>query len=125
MHDKMRVQTGASTLATLMVLLSAALLLVAAVKIIPLYVDDYTVQEMLESLSSDEETRSLSMRELKDRIQRRMGVNNVKVIKATDIKLEQEGQTMKMRVNYEVRTNLFANIDALVHFDHSYEWNTQ
>ncbi|WP_172962265.1 DUF4845 domain-containing protein [Hydrocarboniclastica marina] len=121
----MRVQTGASTLATLLVLLSAALLLVAAVKIIPIYVDDYTVQEMMESLSNDEETRTLSMRELKDRIQRRMGVNSVKVIKATDIKLEQEGQTMKMTVNYEVRTNLFANIDALVHFDHSYEWNTQ
>lgn len=125
MSKKMRYQTGASTIATLLVLLSAALLLVVAVKIIPIYVDDYTVQEMLENLQDDEQTRTMTVRELKERIQRRMSVNSVDVIKAGDIKLEQNGQTMTMGLSYEVRTNLFANIDALVHFDHLYEWDMQ
>jgi hypothetical protein len=125
MKNDMHAQAGASTLATIMVLLCAALLLVFAVKIIPIYVDDYTVRGLLENLQEDEETRTLTVRQLQERIQRRMSVNNVEVIDAKDIKLVQDGQRMSMAVAYEVRTSLFQNIDAVVHFDHQYEWITQ
>lgn len=125
MNNKMHSQAGASTLATIVVLLCAALLVIFAVKIIPIYVDDYTVKGLLENLQEDEETKNLTVRQLQERIQRRMSVNNVDVINAKDIKLVKDGQRMTMAVAYEVRTTLFQNIDAVVHFDHHYEWITQ
>lgn len=125
MKSRMQSQAGASTLATVVFLLCAALLLIFAVKIIPIYVDDYTVQGLLEGLQNDEETKTLTVRQLQERIQRRMSVNNVNVISAKDIKLIKDGQRMSMAVAYEVRTSLFQNIDAVLHFDHQYEWITQ
>ena len=123
--NKIGSQKGASTLATVVVLLCAALLLIFAVKVVPIYVDDYTVKGLLESLQQDEETKTLTVRQLQERIQKRMSVNNVDVINAKDIKLVKDGQRMTMSVAYEVRTSLFQNIDAIVHFDHHYEWITQ
>ena len=125
MKNNLKTQAGASTLATVVVLLCAALLLIFTVKIVPIYVDDYTVKGLLENLQKDEETKTLTVRQLQERIQRRMSVNNVEVINAKDIKLVKDGQRMSMAVAYEVRTPLFQNIDAVVHFDHQYEWITQ
>lgn len=121
----MHSQAGASTLATITVLLCAALLLIFAVKIIPIYVDDYTIRGLLEKLQEDEEVKTMSVRELQEAIQKRMSVNNVDVINTKDIKLAKDGQRMSMSLAYEVRTPLFQNIDAVVHFDHQYEWITQ
>lgn len=118
-------QAGASTLATITVLLCAALLLIFAVKIIPIYVDDYTIKGLLENLQEDEDSKNMSVRELQQAIQKRMSVNNVDVIDTKDIKLTKDGQRMSMALAYEVRTPLFQNIDAVVHFDHQYEWITQ
>lgn len=125
MRSKVHSQAGASTLATLVILLCAALLLVVAVKIIPIYADDYTVRGLLENLQEDEESKNLTVRQLQERIQKRMSVNNVDVINAKDIKLVKDGQRMSMSLAYEVRTPLFQNIDTVVHFDHHYEWITK
>ena len=99
--------------------------MIFAVKVVPIYVDDYTVKGLLASLQQDEETKTLTVRQLQERIQKRMSVNNVDVINAKDIKLVKDGQRMTMSVAYEVRTSLFQNIDAIVHFDHHYEWIAQ
>lgn len=124
MRSNLHAQAGASTLATITVLLCAALLLIVAVKILPIYADDYTVRGLLENLQEDEKIKTMSVRELQTAIQKRMSVNNVDVINTKDIKLVKDGQRMTMALAYEVRTTLFQNIDAIVHFDHSYEWIT-
>ena len=40
---------------------------------------------------------------------------------AKNISVEKDGELVVINVDYEVRNNLFSNVDAVIHFQHTYE----
>jgi len=54
-------------------------------------------------------------------INKRLIVNNVRSLKTEDISIEKDGNVALIVVEYEVRENLFRNIDSVIHFKHEYE----
>jgi len=126
-HQPARIdrQRGASTLGTLTVVIFGALLVMFAIKLFPIYLDDMAMTSVLENLQETDETKSMTPRQIKETIEKRFNVNNVENLKAKDLKFEEDGNTLTVIAEYEVRSDLFRNIDIVVSFNHQYQLNTQ
>ena len=118
-----RQQGGA--LANVIVALFFGALLTMAIKLGPVYIDDLTIQEALESLEGTEGLSSMGPAEVRRLINKRLSVNNISGFDAKNISVEKNGEFVVISVDYEVRNNLFGNVDSIVHFQHEYELKGQ
>lgn len=114
-------QTGASALVIMIMVLFFGGLLTLVIKLGPAYLDDITIQEALESLEGTENLSSLTQAEVRSLIDKRLSVNNVRGFDAKNISVEKNGDLVLINVDYEVRNNLFRNVDTVIHFQHEYE----
>ena len=120
-HTGLRSQRGASTLTILVMVLFFGSLLTLAIKLGPVYLDDITIQEALEGLEGTENLGNMTPGDVRGLINKRLSVNNVRGFDAKNISVTKDGDLVKIAVDYEVRTDIFSNVDAVVHFQHNYE----
>ncbi|MBW4935788.1 DUF4845 domain-containing protein [Marinobacter sp. F4206] len=114
-------QGGASALTVMVMVLFFGGLLTLLIKLGPVYLDDITIQEALESLDGTDGLSSMGPAQVRTLINKRLSVNNVRGFDAKNISVEKNGQFVVIVVDYEVRNNLFRNVDTVVHFKHEYE----
>ena len=100
-------------------------LLTLAIKIGPAYLDDFTIQEALESLDGTEGLSQMGPAQVRSLINKRLIVNNVDGFDPKNISVEKNGELVVIKVDYEVRNNIFRNVDTVVHFQHEYEFKGQ
>lgn len=121
----MKNQRGASTLGILIAVLFFGSLITLAIKLGPIYLDDLTIQEAIESLDGTENLGQLRPSDVRKLISKRLSVNNVRGFDEKQIEINKDGDTVLINLEYEVRTDLFQNVDAVVHFNHAYEMRGQ
>lgn len=114
-------QAGASALTMMVMVLFFGGLLTLAIKLGPIYLDDITIQEALESLDGTDGLSTMGPAQVRTLINKRLSVNNVRGFDAKNITVEKDGDTVMILVDYEVRNDLFSNVDTIVHFKHEYE----
>lgn len=114
-------QSGASALVVLIMVLFFGSLLALVIKVGPAYMDDLTIQEALESLDGTEGLSQMGPAQLRRLINKRLSINNIRDLEASDITIEKDGELAVINVNYEVRNTIFRNADIVVHFQHKYE----
>jgi hypothetical protein len=114
-------QGGASALVILIMVLFFGSLLSLLLKVGPAYMDDLTIQEALEGLDGTEGLSQMGPAQLRTLMNKRLSVNNVRGFDAKDISIEKDGELVVINVDYEVRNNIFRNVDTVVHFQHRYE----
>ena len=119
--SSMRKQSGASALVIMIMVLFFGALLTLVLKLGPAYLDDITIQEALESLEGTEDLSSMGPAQVRSLINKRLSVNNVRGFDAKNITVEKNGELVVINVDYEVRNNLFRNVDTVIHFQHEYE----
>ncbi|NMT64163.1 DUF4845 domain-containing protein [Marinobacter orientalis] len=119
--SSMRQQAGASSLVILIMVLFFGGLLTLVIKLGPAYLDDITIQEALESLDGTEDLSTMGPPQVRSLINKRLSVNNVRGFDAKNITVEKNGEFVVINVDYEVRNNLFRNVDTVIHFQHEYE----
>lgn len=100
-------------------------LLTLAIKIGPAYLDDFTIQEALESLDGTDGLSQMGPAQVRSLINKRLSVNNVDGFDPKNISVEKNGELVVIKVDYEVRNNIFRNVDTVVHFQHEYEFKGQ
>ncbi|WP_370232543.1 DUF4845 domain-containing protein [Marinobacter nauticus] len=100
-------------------------LLTLAIKIGPAYLDDFTIQEALESLDGTDGLSQMGPAQVRSLINKRLSVNNVDGFDPKNISVEKNGELVVIKVDYEVRNNIFRNVDTIVHFQHEYEFQGQ
>jgi len=100
-------------------------LLTLAIKIGPAYLDDFTIQEALESLDGTDGLSQMGPAQVRSLINKRLSVNNVDGFDPKNISVEKNGELVVIKVDYEVRNNIFRNVDTIVHFQHEYEFKGQ
>lgn len=118
-------QSGASALVIMIMVLFFGGLLTLVIKLGPAYLDDITIQEALESLEGTDDLSSLTQAQVRTLINKRLSVNNVRGFDAKNISVEKNGELVLINVDYEVRNNLFRNVDTVIHFQHEYEMQGQ
>lgn len=118
-------QRGASTVGILVAVLFFASLLTLVIKLGPAYLDDYTIQGALEGLDGEEGLSQMTPADVRRLVTKRLSVNNVDGFNAKDIKIEKDGDTVIISLDYEVRNHVVANVDAVISFSHFYELTGQ
>lgn len=101
----------------LMIGLSAAVILVF--RITPVYLEYYSVKQALHALPSatwDNAQQANMPQAIRSRLQRYFTVNRVTSVNPSDITISQDYQNYFVKIRYEARVHLVANIDLLIHF---------
>ncbi|MBP55004.1 MAG: DUF4845 domain-containing protein [Marinobacter sp.] len=119
--SSMHRQSGASALVIMIMVLFFGGLLTLAIKLGPAYLDDITIQEALESLEGTEDLSTMGPAQVRSLINKRLSVNNVRGFDEKNITVQKDGDLVIINVDYEVRNNLFRNVDSVIHFQHEYE----
>lgn len=90
-------------------------------KTVPAYLDFNTVKTAINNTLDDPKIGLLSEVEIQNGVDRRLAINNVSVVRGADLEVEKAGGRVKVVVDYEVRNNLFGNLDVVMVFNREFE----
>ncbi len=117
-----RFQNGATPIMTLIWILIGVSVATLGIKIIPIYIDDYAIASSLEGLQREPRLPGFSDKEIMATLDKFFIMNNVRGFNRESIEILRESDTeVKVVIDYEVRTNILRNIDAVVSFSHAVE----
>ena len=115
-------QKGASFFGWLAVIALLVFGMVIAMKLVPIYMDHYSLRNIITTVNEDPNVKVNSLRDLNMYIEKGMRLNGIRDIKPKDaITTPQSGQNAYTVVlKYEVRAPLLNTVDLLVHFDETF-----
>jgi hypothetical protein len=113
-----RNQAGSSTYATMFIILALIFAAVTVMKLWAPYYDNMAVKKSLENIASEEATRSMAPKEIRNTLNKRLTVNGVQLEKEEVIIKKEDGE-ITIDVMYERRIPMYGNIDAMIKFQHS------
>ncbi len=114
-------QRGMTPIGWVLVFLLIAFFALIALKLIPIYIESFSVGSVIADLKNEPGISSMTSREIISIVEKRLEINNVYGVSADDIYVEKGRGTMIISADYEVRKNMLGNVDILVSFDKSVE----
>ncbi len=116
-----RAQSGFTFIGVVFLIIVVVFFANLIMKLTPAYLEYFSVSTSLSSLQDEKFSSSALESEIRDKLQKRLDVNDVKHVKAKNISIQRSEGKAVASIDYDVRTNIFANIDAVVHFSKSVE----
>jgi hypothetical protein len=116
-----RKQKGLSGIGWLLVISMVTTLLLAAIRIGPIYMENATVKAALRSLKEKADIQDDSAAEIATMLQRRLDINNVKDIGRDNIVIKKDPSSLLVAISYEVRKPLMGNLEIVATFDEELE----
>lgn len=102
------------------VLVAVAML---AMKLVPAYIEFFSVKKILATMGQESDLRSKSNAEIRSDFTRRANVGYVTVVKPEDLSIDRRGGVPVVSVDYEFRTKLVGNASLVVDFSASTDPN--
>ncbi|AZZ93678.1 DUF4845 domain-containing protein [Hahella sp. KA22] len=118
-------QQGASLLMVLVWIIIGLSVITLGIKLTPIYIEDYAVASSLQGLNREADLTKISNKEIFSRIDKHFTVNNVRNFDKDNIHISREKTKLIIDINYEARTSIISNIDAVLSFKHHLEANNQ
>lgn len=116
MQSKQRGLTMFGFLFVAIVLMAVALL---AMKLVPAYIEFFSVKKILATMGQDPEIRSKSNAEIRDSFSKRANTGYVTVVEPQDLSIDRSGGSPVISAEYEFRTKLVGNVSLVVDFSTS------
>ncbi|MCG8315895.1 MAG: DUF4845 domain-containing protein [Pseudomonadales bacterium] len=112
-------QKGMTTASMLMVGSLVAFVAFSAFKLYTPYYNDFAVKTALENMAEEGATiAAMSPSEIRQTLGKRIYTSGVTLGK-DDVEITKDKGAITISINYEVRTHMYANIDAVTVFNHS------
>jgi len=118
MHSNNR-QAGVTAIGWLIILGLIAFFTLLTLKIVPVYIDNFSIKTILKGLKNEPGITKKDKFEIKKMIQKRFDVNNIIHITKNDIEVERKGFVTTVRIKYTEQKNIAGNIDVLIRFDNA------
>lgn len=112
----MHKQRGVSMLGFMFMSVAVIIIAMLAMKLVPAYLEFFSVKKILNSMGQDNETKSMSNNEIRSSFAKRANVGYVTVVKPEDLAVDRSGGNIVISTEYEYRTKLVANISLVVDF---------
>lgn len=90
---------------------------VGGLKVVPLYVDNNLITGICAGLIETGEAANMTLTEIRQRVSSSLRINNIRDFDVNNIKLRKENGQPIIRVAYEARVELIANLDVVAKFD--------
>ena len=116
-----RKQSGLTMITWIVLIAMIGFIGVFAFKLVPIYMDYSTINSALTTVAKSA-SPGVSPGQLKSAIDNAFDINSVTAVKVDDIdiKPDSDGKGLVMNLDYDARTNFIANVDLVVHFEHTY-----
>lgn len=111
-----RLQHGMTMLGFLITLSVAILFVYCGMKIMPMYIEFYSVKKMLAAIGSNPDAANASKDKIRSMFARSLEIDYVKVIKPEMLKIESTDAGYNLSIAYERREPLIANLDVVGNF---------
>lgn len=112
-----RSQSGAIDLIVIFAILFGVIAIVAGIKIFPVYIDHWTIEEALTDVIEEAAASGKpSKKKVKKMLGNRLQVNRIEFLTSEDMELERTKTALIAKLGYERRVQLLGNIDAVVKF---------
>ncbi|GBE09564.1 hypothetical protein BMS3Bbin12_00715 [bacterium BMS3Bbin12] len=115
--NRMQGQRGMTLIGWMLVLAIGGFFLVLAVRLVPVYLEYFSVASSVDSLKDEPAIVKKSPDKLRDLLGRRFDVNDVEHVTPKDVRIERQGEQTTVDVKYQVQVPVMGNVDALVRFD--------
>jgi len=116
-------QTGITFISLLLLLIMLGFFALLALRLGPLYLENYTIRSALQGLKQDPELAQKGPEAIRSALEKRLYINEIRRFDTAeekqDIQVRREGEQFKVSVDYEVREHIVANVDAVVSFSNS------
>jgi len=116
-------QAGFTVWEWLVIVLVGGFLLKVGFSVAPLYITNYTVRATVKALQNEPELGSKTPYDLRLAVEKKFDVNQIDVIEAVCrdktkpcLKIDKTKTHMVIDANYEARTHVLGNVDAVVMF---------
>jgi len=120
MQSKQRGLTMFGFLFVAIVLVAVAML---AMKLVPAYIEFFSVKKILATMGQESEIRSKSNAEIRSDFAKRASAGYVTVVKPEDLSIDRSGGAPVISAEYEFRTRLVGNVSLVVDFSTSSDPN--
>lgn len=112
----MHKQRGVSMFGFMLVAIVVIIFAMLAMKLVPAYIEFFSVKKILNAMGQDSEIKSMSNADIRSSFAKRADVGYVTVVKPADLDIDRTGGNMVISTEYEYRTPLVANISLIVDF---------
>ena len=111
----MRKQVGVSLTGALLVMIVIAAIGLFGAKLLPAYIDYFTIKKMFASMEQAGDTKG-SVREIRLAFDRRNSIEGVRDVKAEDLEITKEGGETVVTASWSVRVPIISNFNACLDF---------
>jgi len=116
-------QRGLTMIGFLFVAVMLVFVAMLAMKLVPAYIEFFSVKKVLATMGRESDIRSKSNAEIRSDFDRRAGVSYVTVVKPENLSVDRSGGTPVISVDYTFRTKLVGNVSLVVDFSASSDPN--
>jgi hypothetical protein len=114
-------QRGMTPIGWILVFLLIAFFTLVALKLVPIYLDSFTIGSVISDMRQEPGIAAKTPREVVAMIEKRLDINMVEGITADDIFVEKRGDTMTISAEYEIREKMLGNVDVIISFNKTVE----
>ncbi|MCP5312054.1 MAG: DUF4845 domain-containing protein [Chromatiaceae bacterium] len=112
-------QRGMTMLSWLVVLGVAVFFILVGIKMVPTYLENYSLRQVLANMEQDRAVRNMSPGEMKKSFIKRLKINSVYEFDRNAIKINKEKFGTRFAVDYEVRKPVAGNVFIVMAFSES------
>lgn len=110
-----RAQRGLSMIGFLFVAAVVLVVAMVAFRMIPAYIEFYTIQRALEGALAD--SNDLSVATVRRAMDRRLAADYADAVAAKDVEVSKSGNSVTASVSWEKRLHMVGNVSLLLEFD--------
>ncbi len=111
-------QRGMTFISWLIVLGLVGFFAAVTLKLLPVYMEHYSIRHVLAQFELDRDLSKKSTGEIRTLMKKRLKINGVYDFNVKDnVLVERDKGKVTVRVKYEVRKPMLGNVDLVVHFD--------
>lgn len=112
-------QRGLTMLSWLIVIGIAVFFILIGIKMIPTYLENYSIRQVLATMENDRAVRKMTPHEMKKSFLKRLKINSVYDFDRSNLKIKKENEGTSMKVDYEVRKPVAGNVAIVMTFSES------
>ncbi len=115
----MRNEKGVTLIGFLIMAVFVGLFALAAIKLIPVYLEYGKVQSTLSKVKTELDGKNPTVTDINKSIERRFDIEDVRRISWKEVKIAREPRSYKVQATYEARVYYIGNLYLLADFDTS------
>jgi hypothetical protein len=112
-------QQGVTAIGWLIILGLIAFFTLLTLKIVPIYIENYSVKSVLKSLKQEAGITRKTKREILTLVDKRFNINNINRVTYRDVVVEQKGGVLTVIIKYDAKEKIAGNISVLIEFNNS------